>query len=223
MTAAVDIPITRFTRAGARETEGDAHDDVGRSSALSPLLAVCGTCGGAGTSTLSYLLARYAALHAGGHVLVCDTGGPSGGLAACAGLQSSRSLREVAALVAQGLPLLGRVYAVAEQAGTAGHELRVIATGPRIEEHDGNDGLEALLTMARSEGAHALTIVDCGTLQSEADRLVLRSASHVAWVLPATTAGVAPRRTRPRRPRPRNHGQRADRRARASGANGPSP
>ena len=44
--------------------------------------------------------------------------------------------------------------------------------------------------MARSDGAHALTVVDCGTLQRDADRLALAAASHVAWVLPATRTGA---------------------------------
>jgi len=60
---------------------------------IAPLLAVCGVCGGAGTSTLSYLVARFAAAAARGHVLVCDTGGPAGGLAACARVQSPRVAR----------------------------------------------------------------------------------------------------------------------------------
>ena len=33
-------------------------------------------------------------------------------------------------------------------------------------------------------------MVDCGTLQQAADRLALRAASHIAWVLPATRGGV---------------------------------
>ena len=48
------------------------------------LLAVCGLCGGAGASTLAYLIAALRAEQQGGPVLVCDTGGPAGGLAAYA-------------------------------------------------------------------------------------------------------------------------------------------
>ena len=191
MTVQESVPTSRPTGpVPVRDSGHDRSQRAGHATATSPLLAVCGLCGGAGTSTLSYLVARYAVAQAAGHVLVCDTGGPNGGLAAGAGVQSPRSLREVAARVAQGLPLPGGIYAVDEPAGTSEHQLRMIATDPRLDDAGDTDGLNALLAMARSDGAHALTVVDCGTLQTEADRLVLRSASHVAWVLPATSNGV---------------------------------
>jgi hypothetical protein len=44
--------------------------------------------------------------------------------------------------------------------------------------------------MACSDGVHSLTVVDCGTLQRNADRVALGAASHVAWVLPATRSGA---------------------------------
>jgi hypothetical protein len=185
----VQDTVSTIRRAGAvpvHEPSPDSPRRAGRATGTSPLLAVCGLCGGAGTSTLSYLVARFAVAQAPGHVLVCDTGGPAGGLAACARVQSPRSLLEAAARVARGLPLPGGLYAVDQSAGASGHELRVIATSRRFADANGADGLEALLAMARSDGAHALTVADCGTLQREADRLVLRAASHNAWVLPAT-------------------------------------
>jgi hypothetical protein len=174
----------------AHETRRDSPRLAEPATATSPLLAVCGLCGGAGTSTLSYLVARFAVAEAPGPVLVCDTSGPAGGLAACARVCSPRSLLETAGRAARGLPLPGGPYAVDEPACASGQELRIIATGPRLDEDGTTDGLQALLAMARSDGAHALTVVDCGTLQTEADRLVLRTASHVAWVLPATACGV---------------------------------
>src|SRR5215207_2778196 len=91
----------------AHETRRESCRLAEPTTATSQLLAVCGLCGGAGTSTLSYLVARFAAAVARGHVLVCDTGGPAGGLAACARIESSWSLVEVAARVARGLPLPG--------------------------------------------------------------------------------------------------------------------
>jgi hypothetical protein len=172
------------------ETGRDAPRRATRAGGTSPLLAVCGLCGGAGTSTLSYLVARFAVAKAPGHVLVCDTGGPADDLAACARVQSPRSLLEAAARVARGLPLHGGLYAVDEPAGSSEHELRVIATGPRLADADGTDGLELLLAMARNGGAHALTVVDCGTLTRAAEQIALAKASHIAWVLPATPSGV---------------------------------
>jgi hypothetical protein len=190
MTVQADVSTGRpVSGPPAREPDRLSRGRAARPVELSPLLAVCGLCGGAGTSTLSYLVACFAVAQARGHVLVCDTGGPAGGLAACARVRSPRSLLETAGRVARGQSLPGAPYAVDERASVSGHELRVIATCPRLDEN-GTDGLEALLAMARSDGAHAVTVVDCGTLQTEADRLVLRSASHVAWVLPATAGGV---------------------------------
>jgi MinD-like ATPase involved in chromosome partitioning or flagellar assembly len=157
---------------------------------VAPLLAVCGVCGGAGTTTLSYLVARSAIDHARGHVLVCDTGGPTAGLAACAGVESPRTLVEIAGHVERSLPLVSGIYAVDEHVSTTGSQLRVIAAGPRLADDDDTTGFGRLLAMARSDGAHALTVVDCGTLQRDTDRLALAAASHVAWVLPATRTGA---------------------------------
>src|SRR4051812_42128333 len=144
-----------------------------------PLLAVCGLCGGAGASTLSYLLARYAVRELDGHVLVCDSG-TSGGLAACAGIQSPRSLTEAADELTRGLPRAGGLYAVDTSAGDDGRELRVIATGPRFDDGVNPGGVRPLLSLARQGSGHALVVVDCGTLQQAADRLALRAASHIA-------------------------------------------
>jgi len=156
---------------------------------VAPLLAVCGVCGGAGASTVSYLIARSAVAAGKGHVLVCDTGGPTGGLGLRVGVESVRSLAEASEHIARGLPLAGGLYAVDPQV-SGECQLRVIATGPRLGSPGNPKGLGALLAMARSDGAHALTVVDCGTLQRAADRFVLRRASQVAWVSPATDDGI---------------------------------
>jgi hypothetical protein len=157
---------------------------------MAPLLAVCGLCGGAGTTTLSYLVARSAIGVVDGHVLVCDTGGPVAGLAACAGVQSPLTLTELAERVQRGLPLSGGIHAIDGPASTPLQQLRVIASGPRVADATDTGALETLLAMACSDGVHALTVVDCATLQRDADRLALDAASHVAWVLPATRSGA---------------------------------
>jgi hypothetical protein len=146
-----------------------------------PMLAVCGLCGGAGASTVAYLTARFSARRRCGPVLVCDTGGASGGLADHAGVTTALSLLEVAEHVTSGLSL-GCVY------GIAADSVRVLATGPRFTPGCDRDGIELVLEHARA--AHALTIVDCGTLTREPDRLALANASHIAWVLPATPGGA---------------------------------
>lgn len=181
-----------------RPLHHDSDDALERSAAPAgasppargaPLLAICGLCGGAGASTLSYLLARFAVRELNGHVLVCDSG-TTGGLATCAGVQSPRSLSEAADELTRGLPRAGGLYAVDEAASGQRGELRVIASGPRFDSGGDPGGVHALLSLARHGDAHALVVVDCGTLQQAADRLALRAATHIAWVLPATRDGV---------------------------------
>jgi Flp pilus assembly CpaE family ATPase len=166
------------SRLAARPALGSAD---GPRAVRGPLLAVCGLCGGAGASTMAYLTARYSARRRSGPVLVCDTGGPTGGLADHAAVATARSLLEVAEQLTGRVPL-GCVYAI----GADG--VRVLATGPRLTTDCPRDGVELVLANARA--AHALTVVDCGTLTGEADRIALAMASHVAWVLPATPGGV---------------------------------
>jgi Flp pilus assembly CpaE family ATPase len=146
-----------------------------------PLLAVCGLCGGAGASTLAYLVALAAAREGPGLVLVGDTGGPSGGLSHYIRVAAPRSLVEAAELVARGLPT-GQLVARTSDG------LRVLATGPRFALECARDGVELLLDHARER--YALTVIDCGTLAREADQVALAKASHVAWVLPATDGAV---------------------------------
>jgi MinD-like ATPase involved in chromosome partitioning or flagellar assembly len=150
-------------------------------AACGPLLAVCGLCGGAGASTVAYLVALFTARRQSDPVLVCDTGGPAGGLAHHAGVATARSLVEVAEQLSVGSPP-GRLYA------TAADGVRVLATGPRFAPGCARDGVELVLDHAR--GAHALTVMDCGTLTREAEQIALAKASHIAWVLPATPSGV---------------------------------
>ena len=115
-------------------------------------------------------------------MLVADTGGPSGGLAALAGVEAPRSLPELAAHLAAGLPLRGGLYAT----GQAG--VRVLAVGPHFTSTCAQDQLTRLLADARE--AHGLTVVDCGTLAREVDQATASVATHIAWIMPATANGV---------------------------------
>jgi Flp pilus assembly CpaE family ATPase len=174
------------TKPSARVTSRDADassDEPEQTSivARGPLLAVSGLCGGAGASTLAYLLASYVAREGSGLVLVADTGGPGGGLSCYAGVTAPRSLTEAAEYVASGLPT-GPLVATTD----AG--LRVLATEPQLMPQCARNGIELLLDHARER--YALTVLDCGTLAREADQVALAKASHLAWVLPATDSGV---------------------------------
>ncbi|WP_028064624.1 hypothetical protein [Solirubrobacter soli] len=151
-----------------------------------PLLAVCGVCGGAGASTISALIASAAA--ANGHVLVADTGGPSGGLSARTGVQTPWSLPEAAELLVRDPDLARRLWAT-ERIGP--FERRIVAAAPGQLSPVSPARLARLLKILRRDLHHTLVVIDCGTLQHEAGLHTLRDASHVAWVLPDTDRGVA--------------------------------
>jgi hypothetical protein len=148
-----------------------------------PLVAVCGLCGGAGASLLTYLLAAWS-LSSGSRarVLVLDAGAGTAGLSLHAGISSSRSLVELVEDVHAGT-FIGQAFGVA----TGG--LHVLATEPRGEPAVSSEALTRVLDDARR--AHHLAVADCGTATTITARLVLESASHVIWMLPATGSGVA--------------------------------
>jgi hypothetical protein len=150
---------------------------------LGPLLAVSGLCGGAGATTLACLVARRAVRRSERPVLLCDTGGPTGGLAAQLGLESPRTLIELANAVGEGAPLDGPLFVEAERG------LRLLAGGPRLDRGAHAGGLVRLLGDARR--AHDLTVIDCGVPARRCDQRALELATHVAWVLPASAGGIA--------------------------------
>ena len=177
LAAVSDTPAAENAPASDTPTEAQPGTEARRR----PLFAVCGLCGGAGASTLAYLVALTEARGRRGAVLVGDTGGPGGGVSHYTGVEAPRSLAEVAEQVAAGLP-------VGQLVATTGDGLRVLATGPRFTPGCAREGIELLLDHAC--GRYALTVIDCGTLAREADQVALAKASHVAWVLPATVSGV---------------------------------
>ena len=168
---------------------------------LGPLLAVCGLTGGAGTTTIAYLVARAAARQQAEPVLVADAGGPSGGLAALAGVEVPHSLPELADQLASARKLTGALYA------TSRDGLRVLASGPEFG--------STFDPVQRGE------IADRRARGARADRARLRHAR------PRRRPGVRPRgharrlglarnqaRHQPRSARPRLHAR--DRRPRAA-------
>jgi hypothetical protein len=116
-------------------------------------------------------------------VLVCDTGGPTAGLASYAGVTACRTLADAAELVAGAEPLTGGLFAVDE------HGLRVIAGEPQFTVHPEKAGVQRVLNDARE--AHGLTVLDGGTLARASDQTAMGVATHVAWVLPASESALA--------------------------------
>lgn len=150
-----------------------------------PLVALCGVCGGAGTSTLSLLLARAAV--ESGHVLLLDTGGLNAGLHLHAGSETSHSVLDIASLLARDRALASSMWSPAR---VGRYELRVIAARPNIDGDDTPD-IVSMLGIVRRDFEHSLVVVDCGTLQRPAELAVARAATHVGWVLPDTNHGLA--------------------------------
>jgi len=168
----------------AAEHDGDRTDRAGATrTRIGPLLAICGLVGGAGATSLAYLVAVAAARRSAEPVLVADTGGPCGGLATLAGVEAPRSLPELASQLAAGVALRYGLYA----AGPAG--VRVLASGPGLTSSCPHKELDRILADARE--AHALTVIDCGTLGRDVDQVAAAAATHTAWVMPATDPGVS--------------------------------
>ena len=147
-----------------------------------PLLVLAGVCGGAGTTTLAYLIAAAAARSSREPVLLADLGGPGAAISAYAKAESSQSLPLLADHLANGRQPPGRVLA------TAGGGLRVLAGRPDLNPPVPQAAAREVLAQARA--AHGLTVIDAGTLVRPVERVALSLATHVAWVLPASPIGV---------------------------------
>ena len=113
-----------------------------------PLLAVCGCCGGAGTSTLAYLVALAAARARPEPVLVADTGGTGGGLAHYAGVAAPHSLAEIAESLAAGLAP-GRPYVAARDG------LRAARHRPAIRSRGAHERVSSLCLMTHAPRTHS--------------------------------------------------------------------
>jgi hypothetical protein len=163
----------RLRPAAAREVlDGLAFHTLG-----GPVVAVCGLAGGAGASTLAYLLARRAARHSRAPVLLTELG-QQAGLAPLAGTAGPLGLRELARAVEHEREL-GRPFA--ELPGG----LRLVASErPAVDAAAPTAGLGGLLADARE--AHGLVVVDAGQLAGPDSNTLLGAASHVLFALPAS-------------------------------------
>ena len=145
-----------------------------------PLVAVCGLAGGAGTTTLAYLLARRAARHSTVPVLLTELD-PGGGLVALAGAAAPLGLCELARAVDEERP--------PERPFTEAAGLRVVAsTEPGDSRPLPVGALQRLLDDARA--AHGLVVVDAGQPTAGEAEQLLTMADHLLLCVPATAAGV---------------------------------
>jgi hypothetical protein len=146
-----------------------------------PLVVLCGLAGGAGTSTLAYLLARRAARHSSVPVLLTELRAGAG-LAAIAGAGSPLPLGELARAADEH-------RAPPRPFAELGPRLRLVATaGPAENDPPDARTLERLLDDARA--AHGLVVVDAGQpAPGQADGLLAR-ADRALFCLPATPAAL---------------------------------
>jgi Flp pilus assembly CpaE family ATPase len=167
----------RPRRAAVRE----APEDLAFHTPGGPLVAVCGLVGGAGASTLAYLLARRAARHSSAPVLLAELG-QQGGLAALAGTAGPLGLRELARAVEEEREP-GRAFA--ELPGG----LRLVASGrPAVDAASSTAGLGRLLADARE--AHGLVVVDAGQPAAPGINTLLGAAGHLLFALPASVPAL---------------------------------
>jgi hypothetical protein len=161
---------------GCEASDGLAFHDPG-----GPLVAVCGLVGGAGASTLAYLLARRAARHSSAPVLLAELQ-ERGALAALTGAAAPLALRELAhAVEQQHQP--ERPFA--QLAGG----LRLVASDrPRPGEPVAPAALARLLADARD--AHGLVVIDAGPPGGPDYDILIDAATHSLFVLPATAAAL---------------------------------
>lgn len=147
------------------------------------LVAVAGLCGGAGASTLAYLLCC-AAIAEGERPVLCVDATGRAGIPAYAGTRAEISFAHASIELQAGrTPEPGQLFA------TSTDGVRVLCQAPSLDRPLlAAGGANRLLADARS--AHALTVTDCGTLTSDLERLALSSSDHVLLVIPATRSGI---------------------------------
>ena len=174
LTGRLPLPRRRPAARAARSEQLAFHRPGG------PLVAVCGLAGGAGASTLAYLLARRAARHSTIPVLLAELGSGSG-LAALTGAAAPLGLCELARAVDEER---APERPFAEAAG-----LRLVAsTQPGDPAPLPAGALERLLDDARA--AHGLVVVDAGQPTARDAERLLAIADHLLLCVPATAAGV---------------------------------
>ena len=175
------MPSLPATRTARRETSSP-RCSLGFHTPGGPLLAIVSLCGGAGASTLTALTSAQAARESRAPILAVDTGGPHAALHTYAGARSALSLAAAAAYVENGQRPPSGLLAGAT------NNLRVIAAKPEPDQPLASAGVLRIIGDAVAK--HGLTVIDCSNGTRPIDRLALESATHIAWVLPATASGV---------------------------------
>ena len=165
------LPRPRRSLAASRSR----RDALRFSEPGAPLVAVCGLHGGAGTTTLAALLAEHAAAASpAGRVLAVEGEPRAGELAGRLGAASEWSLARLAAArgsddPAADAPVVQRADGLRVLA-SAGPDLAVAGAG------------ELAAVLAEARAAHALCVVDAGTVRQPAAEAAMAGADVVVWV-----------------------------------------
>jgi hypothetical protein len=170
----------------ARDAEAALSSPLAFDAPGGPVVAVCGLAGGAGTTTLAWLLAGAAARASAAPVLLAELPAASGGLTALTGLPATSSLAGLIAAAAGG--------GAARPAPARGPDgLALLASPaeacPELPPQALRAALRALLAGARRR--HGLVVLDCGTLHAPDARTAAALATHIVWTVPAGPPGPA--------------------------------
>lgn len=180
-----DVEAPEPVDAEADTPDADPVAEVEKLRALdpagSPIVAVCGLSGGAGTSTFAMLLAYAAAQQKRGPVLLADLGGPSASMAAYLSKRAAHSLASAANSHRAGLFGADGKPPFAELS----NDLRLMAREPGLADDELSSSADPFLydLLVDAQEDHFATVVDCGRLEQLSEVAVAEHATHIVWVV----------------------------------------
>lgn len=153
-------------------------------TASAPIVAVCGLHGGAGTTATAITLARHAVAQAGpGAVLLTETDPRGGGLALALDAAGPYALSDLGHHRAAGatpstMPLT-----------QLPDGLRLVAAPPA--ERLAADAVDVAAVLRDAGAAHAMTVIDCGSIAADHAAGAFEAATSLVWVAAAHTPSSA--------------------------------
>jgi hypothetical protein len=169
------LPLARTRRSHALPGLG-----LGFATGQGPLVGVVGLCGGAGASTLCWLLACASAREGQGEAVCCEPSTRTGALALYARAQARGAL---AAAARAGAPLGALLERTAEGP-------LLLCSAPAGED-DPVEGLQLARLLDAARQRAGMVILDLGAGRGATERLCLALCEQVLWVAPASRSGLA--------------------------------
>jgi hypothetical protein len=168
----------------ARRHNGHADEPLAFHHTGGPLVAVCGLVGGAGTSTLAFLLAREAARRSSVPVLLAELH-DHGALATLAGGGGGHGLAGLAGAV-DNEQLIAAPFTE-----LAGGPRLVAASRPTLDPAPPMTPAALERVVGDARAVHGLVVVDTGRVSDPGAAALRAAASHVLFVVSATTLALA--------------------------------